>query len=273
MHHLKIVFFAAISATAITQATLAADMPVKAPAAPAAAPLYNWHGFYVGGHIGYGWGSDPINLTPSPAYVPAFAAGAVPSSIADNPKGVLGGIQYGSNWQFNRIVVGLESDFSFSDINASQTLFNTINPAGITNHGEQKLSWFSTTRGRAGYTITDNLLLYGTGGLAAGRAHASSSVTVTGACGGGGNCPAGSASDTLWGWTAGGGLEYGIGHWSVRVEYLHYDLGHLNYNMADPSLPGSFIAASTRFSGDIVRGGINYRFDWTPLELILGRRL
>ena len=45
-----------------------------------------------------------------------MAAGIIPSSLADNPKGVLGGIQYGTNWQFNRIVLGLESDFSFSDI-------------------------------------------------------------------------------------------------------------------------------------------------------------
>jgi hypothetical protein len=57
----------------------------------------------------------------------------------------------------------------------------------------------------------------------------------------------------------------------MNVEYIHYDLGHLNYNMTDPTSPGTFIAASTKFSGDIVRGGINYRFDWTPWELIFGR--
>ena len=271
MRRSLIALIAAGFVMAIAQSALAADMPVKQPAysAPVAAP-YSWQGFYVGGHIGYGWGHDPIDLTPSPAYVPAFAVGAVPSSLADNPNGVLGGIQYGTNWQFNRVVLGWELDFSFSDIKASETLSNPINPAG-TNFGEQKLTWFSTSRGRAGYTVTDNLLLYGTGGLAAGRANASSSVTVTG-CPGVGTCSAGSDTQTLWGWTAGGGLEYGIGHWSIRVEYLHYDLGHLNYNMTDPTLPGSFIAASTRFSGDIVRGGFNYRFDWTPWELIFGRR-
>ena len=246
-------------------------MPVKGPAyAPPMAAPYNWQGFYVGGHIGYGWGSDPINLTPSPAFVPAFAAGLVPGSLADNPKGVLGGIQYGTNWQFNRIVLGWESDFSFSDIKSSQTIV-TLGAAPVINTAEQKLTYLSTSRVRAGYTITDNLLLYGTGGLAAGRASANSSVTVPG-CTVAGNCTAGNDAKTLWGWTAGAGLEYGMGHWSVKAEYLHYDLGHLNYNMTDPTLPGQFIAASTKFSGDLVRAGLNYRFDWTPWELLFGRR-
>jgi opacity protein-like surface antigen len=86
----------------------AADLPVKAPAynAPVAIP-YNWTGSYIGGNIGYGWGSDPIDLT--------FPAGTVPLSLADNPRGVLGGVQYGTNWQFNRFVLGWDSDFSFSD--------------------------------------------------------------------------------------------------------------------------------------------------------------
>ena len=38
---------------------------------------------------------------------------------------------------------------------------------------EQKLSWFGTVRGRLGVTVTPDLLLYGTGGLAYGRVEAS----------------------------------------------------------------------------------------------------
>jgi outer membrane immunogenic protein len=81
----------------------AADLPTKAPAyAPPVAAPYNWTGSYIGGHFGYAWGSDPIDLTP----VTAFPTGTVPLSLADNPRGVLGGIQYGTNWQFNRFVLG-----------------------------------------------------------------------------------------------------------------------------------------------------------------------
>ena len=131
------------------------------------------------------------------------------------------------------------------------------------------MTWFSTTRLRAGYTATDNLLIYGTAGLADGRAEASSSFMAPG-CPGIGNCPTGTASKDLWGWAAGGGMEYAVGHWSANLEYLHYDLGHLNYTMTDPTT-AAFIGASTKFSGDIIRGGINYRFGWTPWDFIFGR--
>ena len=81
---------------------------------------------------------------------------AVPFSLADNPRAVLGGIQYGTNWQFNRFVLGWDSDFSFSDIKASQTIAGGI--ATVTS-AEQKLDWLNTTRGRVGYTTGERRLL------------------------------------------------------------------------------------------------------------------
>jgi len=180
----------------------------------------------------------------------------------------LGGIQYGTNWQFNRFVLGWDSDFSFSDIKASQTVVTL--PGGIVTSGEQKLDWLSTTRGRAGYLLTDNLLLYGTGGLANGRATANTFITLAGCPLG--TCSAGSESKTLWGWEAGGGLEYAMGHWLLRAEYLHYDLGNLNYSVFDPRTPAGWVGASNKVSGDIVRGAVSYKFDWTFWDLIFGRR-
>ena len=137
---------------------------------------YNWTGSYIGGNFGYAWGSDPIGLSP----FTVFPAGTVPLSLADNPRGVLGGIQYGTNWQFNRFVLGWDSDFSFSNIKASQTVFAAPGGIATTMSAEQKLDYLSTTRGRLGYLITDNLLLYGTGGLASGRASANTFITQVG---------------------------------------------------------------------------------------------
>src|SRR5215467_1177139 len=257
---------AVVSTVAVASIASAADMPTKAPAyAPPVAPPYNWTGSYIGGHFGYGWGRDPIDLST----VTAFAVGTVPSSITDNPRGVLGGVQYGTNWQFNRWVLGWDSDFSFTDIKASQTLATA--PAGIvtTTSGEQKLEWFSTTRGRLGYLLTDNLMLYGTGGLASGRASATTSITRAGCPVG--FCLLGNESKAKWGWAAGGGLEYAVGHWLLRAEYLHYDLGDLDYNVVDARAP-AIVAASNKVSGDIVRGAISYKFDWTFWDLIFGRR-
>jgi len=258
---------AVVSTVAVTSLAAAADLPTKAPAyAPPVPAPYNWTGSYIGGHFGYGWGSDPIDLAP----ITAFAAGTVPGSVADNPRGVLGGVQYGTNWQFNRFVLGWDSDFSFTDIKRSQTLVTL--PAGVvtSTSGEQKLEWFSTSRGRVGYLLTDNLMLYGTGGLASGRASANNFISQPGCPAG--FCLAGSESTTRWGWAAGGGLEYGVGHWLLRAEYLHYDLGDLNYIVGDPRAPVGMVAASSKVSGDIVRGAISYKFDWTFWDLIFGRR-
>jgi outer membrane immunogenic protein len=235
-------------------AALAADMPLKAPPAPSP---YNWYGFYVGGSAGYAWGADPIDLT----YGSAFPAG-LPATEAGNSRGFIGGLEYGTNYQFGRWVLGTESDFSFADVTSSQT----TSTGGFTNSGSEKLSTLSTSRGRAGYTIQDNLLLFGTAGLADGTVKTSVASSDS-------SCPPcflGSTSKTLWGWAAGAGIEYANGPWSAKLEYLHYDLGDLNLTMTDPT--GTILAStSTRFAGDIVRAGVNYHFTWTPWDLIFGR--
>jgi outer membrane immunogenic protein len=133
------------------------------------------------------------------------------------------------------------------------------------------LDWFGTTRLRLGYTVQDNLLVYATGGLADASANLTvSNFTVAGACAIAANCPFGRKSDTLWGWALGGGAEWGSGPWSVKVEYLHYDLGSMTVTYGDGLSP-ALLTASKTFSGDIVRGGLNYRFSWTPWQLIFGR--
>jgi len=243
-----------VGAFVLAMGTAAAgDLPLKAP--PLAKP-YNWYGFYVGGTAGYAWGSDPINVT----YGPAIPVG-LPASVAGNPRGFIGGLEYGTNYQFGRWVLGTESDFSLSDISSS----GTASAAGLTATGTQKLTSFSTSRGRVGYTVQDNILLFGTAGLADGTAKTSFASTDA-------SCLlCFSDAKTLWGWTAGAGVEYGTGPWSMKVEYLHYDLGHLNQTVTNPT--GALVAAtSTRFSGEIVRAGVNYHFPWTPWDVLLGRR-
>ena len=59
-------FLATVVAIALTPGggLLAADIPVKpvykaAPVAVAPAP-FNWTGFYIGGHLGYGWAKPTV---------------------------------------------------------------------------------------------------------------------------------------------------------------------------------------------------------------------
>jgi outer membrane immunogenic protein len=141
------VFCAGLMACTVAGSAFAADIaspqPAPAPApvaAPVVVPIYNWSGFFVGGHLGFGWSGEAITLASSSAY-----GGAIPPTIAGDPRGVVAGVQYGTNWQFQRVVLGTESDISFTEIRRSQT----IATAGATNIGEQKLPLFGTTRVRA----------------------------------------------------------------------------------------------------------------------------
>ncbi|WP_204310692.1 hypothetical protein, partial [Escherichia coli] len=58
-----IVAGAALGAAAFGTPAAAADMAVKSPAMTA---VYNWTGFYVGGHVGYGDGSLGPDTNPLP---------------------------------------------------------------------------------------------------------------------------------------------------------------------------------------------------------------
>lgn len=253
----------------------AADIPaapvVKAPIAVPA--KQSWYGFYIGANGGYAWGNNSIEYGPDAFYAPLRLAAGIPGSLAGNPQGFLGGITYGSNYQFNSIVIGIDSDFDFADIKSSQTFVGTFTGAPFTVTANHEIQWFSTTRARAGFLLSDNWLLYGTGGIATAKVEASTNnaLNVAGAClVVAGGCPFGSASKTMWGWAAGAGIEYANGPWQFRVEYLHYDLGTLNFVMRDLVAPLNVINASVREQGDMVRGAITYRFNWTFLGLLFG---
>lgn len=255
---------------------IAADIPPMAPIAkaPVMVAKPSWYGFYIGVHGGYGWGSEAVTFAPDAFYAPAFAPapGGFPTSAAGDPKGFLAGISWGSNWQFDRVVIGTDSDFSYSDIKDSSTATGTIGGLALTTTATQNLKWFGTTKLRGGILVTDDILLYATGGLATGRGESTFTlVGTTPFAGGCAVCTFGSGAKNLWGWAVGGGIEFGSGPWQFRAEYLHYDLGTLSYLAFDPAIPGAAINVSTKFSGDIARGAITYRFNWTPWELLFGR--
>ena len=103
-----------------------------------------------------------------------------------------------------------------------------------------------TARARIGYAIVDNLLLYGTGGLAYGNVHASSAqfnvsnikfFESTNAAPKPGRdysymnpvaFGTGNYSGFKAGWAAGGGAEWMFAeNWSARAEGMYYNLGNV----------------------------------------------
>ena len=97
---------------------------------------YSWAGPYLGGNLGYGWGSVDNNPT--------------------KPSGFVGGVQAGYNWQTGPWVFGVEGDIQATGADDTFAPWKFSNP------------WFGTVRGRAGYAF-NNILFYGTAGLAFGE--------------------------------------------------------------------------------------------------------
>jgi outer membrane immunogenic protein len=129
----------AAAAVCATAPAFAGDLPVRRQtpyyAPPPAQQLFNWTGFYVGGHAGWGWSS----------------------ALGADPSGYLLGLQAGYNFQLaSNILAGIETDIAFSGIDGSNA-GNTIS-----------LDYLGTVRGRVGTTL-DRFYLYGTAGLAYGR--------------------------------------------------------------------------------------------------------
>jgi outer membrane immunogenic protein len=254
----------------LSSAALAADLPnTKAPPVytpPPPPAAYNWTGFYVGVNGGYSFGeSNGAHVSgysdPGGAFGlgPALAAGAVPLT-SYRSSGFLGGGQVGYNWQIAPTwVIGAETDFTGGHVSGSETV--VAMPTGFVENVTtvtQKLDWLGTTRARLGYAL-NNLLFYGTGGVAYGQIENYLNLTL----------PAppptslfGSDSYTRVGWAAGAGIEYGLGPWRLRAEYLHYDLGPHTItttgivNFASPTS----LSVTQRDAGDLVRGGVSYGF-------------
>lgn len=259
MYRLSSAAVAIAFAVAFSHVASAADLPRKAPpAALPAPPTFTWTGFYVGANIGYGWLRSTDEITGADAPSSTFLANnVVATSLPLNSNGILGGIQAGYNWQaFPNWVFGIEADIAATDFNNSLTLpglgFRPMTAS-------ERMNWLGTLRGRIGFTPMDRWLVYATGGLAYGHTELSAALSNINGCLGN-NCQAGSASTWKTGWAAGAGVEWAfLNDWTVRIEYLHFDLGTVSHPMVDPVLPFVF-NAQAGFEGDIVRVGVNYLF-------------
>ena len=134
----------------------------------------------------------------------------------------------------------------------------SIDPFGSIVTGTVKSGIQGSIRGRAGFSIWDRLLIYGTGGVAFGSFY--SDLQLTGSDLVGLFAASGMASATKTGWTAGGGLEYAINpHWSLRGEYRHSDFGSLAISPGLSSIGAAF-AADRHLAQDQVQVGFSYRF-------------
>jgi outer membrane immunogenic protein len=228
-------------------AASAADMAVKAPVQALPPPVYSWTGCYIGAEGGGAWGRSRTRLA---------ATGEPFQDPFDVSGGVVGG-EWGCNYQFGKIVIGYEGDFSWSNKKGSAfdglTAGNPLIPITV----EER--WISTQRGRLGWAW-DRTLLYVTGGVAFADARWSGALLPPAFA------PAFTASDTahFTGGVVGVGVEFAItNNWTVKGEYLYTDLGSSTICNATCATPfGPFAARNVSLTDNIVRVGVNYKWNW-----------
>ena len=204
--------------------TFAADLPQSQPTYDtpqdyAPAGRFDWNGAYVGGNIGWAWGGFE---TSSP----------LTGSFDNDANGVSGGIHGGYNFAITpNIIAGVELDYQLTDL-YENSVRNGVNV-------KTSSAWNSSARARLGYAM-DRFLVYGTGGLAI----ADLKINANGA----------SEDSTVFGWTAGAGVEGAITqNITARVEYIYQDFGSETF-----SLGGS--QYKTDLDTSTVRLGLSYKF-------------
>jgi outer membrane immunogenic protein len=221
----------ALVALGATVPALAADLAArpytKAPPY-VAQPIYNWTGFYIGGHLGGAFAGD--------------------NSLTGNDGRFLGGVQGGADYQFAPSwVIGVEAQYSWLSSGNTGVVF----PGGVlvTSHNDQ----LGSVTGRLGYTWGP-ALLYAKGGYGWKDGNNLGVVTAAGV-------PVAFTTDGNHrdGYTVGAGLEYMFApNWSAKAEYQYYNFGSTTFTT------GPAVVVGTRFHDDehTVKAGLNYRFNF-----------
>lgn len=223
-------------------------------------------GFIGGGQIGYDW---QVNYG---------GYGFITGLEAD----IQGIAASGGNNTRSSFYPGPQNGTTFGPSSISDSIWNNVS-------GSANLQYLGTVRGRIGYLITPTLLVYGTGGLAYGGVSVNlnqsqflnSIITTGGPVLTAGTAAFGNAnySNTQVGYTAGGGLEWMfLPNWSAKAEYLYYNLGNVSLTSVmtavpvgineDPAQIWTSSTANTTISGNIVRAGVNYHFNWGSAPVV-----
>jgi outer membrane immunogenic protein len=243
-----------------TEGVRAADMPPGVIYPALVAPHFTFTGFYVGGTVGGAQGNTKYLETPAGSFGIAAPGLALVGTGSAAPRGVLGGIEGGYNWQAGMFVLGFEADFSGWDMSANSGATDPGVPliagSNFTSSTTVNSNWLFTARPRVGIA-NGNMLTYLTGGLAVTNFNLSQSILLAGT----GPTLAGSFSTTEVGWIAGGGIEYALSwNWLIKAEYLYASFANQNAAQATPGFPTLTGTLTGDFRTSIVRGGFDYRF-------------
>jgi outer membrane immunogenic protein len=263
-------------AALIAGPAMAADQTPR-PLPPPLLPVWSWTGVYLGIDGGYSFGREELSLastfTPTPGTIIPFSSTS-PFVVAPN-GGFVGG-QIGYNLQSGSTVFGVEVDGQWADQRDTTCSFDCQTASGLPNGFQRtvrnEVNWFATARGRLGWA-NDNYLLYLTGGGALAGIGETDTVFFSAP---GLTVPPVVATfrTTRLGWTLGGGMEVRLaGNWTAKLEYLHIDLGNMTtdpllYTLPGDVAPRAFTTVTTSMRDEIVRVGVNYKFDYAAAPAV-----
>jgi outer membrane immunogenic protein len=215
---------------------MAADMPLKGPAA---VPYVSWTGIYFGGSFGAAVG----NMRDS-----CFSTGNCVAN--DDDASWVGGGHVGIQWQTGQWVFGAEAKWIATDLNPSSTCPNTA------FNCRMSIDSYWTAGARLGYTFTPSSLFYVTGGYAQSKIDRDGANKVTGVV-------VETFSATHSGWFVGTGAEFRVAGtgWVLGVEYNHLDFGSKTaVGVGTPPFNGEIWA--TKATIDTIQGRVSYLFNW-----------
>jgi len=217
-----------------------ADLPVKAPPQGVYITNYSWTGLWLGAYFG-----GAINATNS-----TVTDGISAIDFGTIPKGVLGGINAGVNFQpGQQIVLGLYIEQDFANMSGSDSMSVVQGHTGLGTFSLANASNYLGAAGaRAGYLLNPSSLLYAKGGFAWVGAKPDFAAIGT----------AKGISDTSFGWQIGGGLEHRLSaNWSVKIEYDHTQAGD---KQIDVPVSGGVLSSINKYRIDKAVIGLNYLF-------------
>lgn len=241
-----------------------------------------WTGFKAGVFAGYADGesdirSQSVNGQPVNAvsdllvFSSTFGAPATVSSFSDNGSGnafedesFVGSGKIGYDKRVGQFVFGIEGDFAGLDISDAYSasiegaVSSGILFSGFLNVGsiESELDWLATVRGRAGYLLTPNLLVFATGGAAFSEMDVTLNTSTTVRT----TTTSRNSSDqkSLFGFAVGGGVETEIfPRLFLTGEYLYVQFQDQDFDLAlEGSTPGIELGTDIH----VARIGLSYKF-------------
>jgi len=284
MRKLFLLGMATLAAVTLGNVAQAADMPLKAPP-PAAPVMYNWTGFYIGGHVGGAWadrnGNDRFDR--DRCFSGEWSGGPVCFDDHGFGRGdgrlIVGG-QVGLNYQVGQWVWGVEGQISAITNTDNEDACGFFRWGLMRDHlfrCRDSGDWIATIAARLGVAFgqTGNWLLYVKGGGA--FADARQGIRLRDNCTWAfcdSNFAFNNNDDTRTGWMVGGGVEYGgWGNWTWKLEYNFMDFGHRTIHF-DRVLPGCDCRRDLDFDLQVhvVKVGLNYRFGPAPVAAPVAAR-